>query len=319
MNIFVKENRSFLLISELVKLDPKIYGSSSKELMCFDVVSGNGSELPKDSQFERLANIVIKTIMETKEKTKGATYGWIESVKCQFCQIEEGGLLSWCLVVFSDPSLDEAKQQQLHQSLADELFAAIEAENFENFDHGASASRLHNDTRGALKHFRKLHEHNDYIVQRAVAVDDGEGGKKVELVTSSTPLRKKKPPKKTASSFNGLTKIVAVDKDSLEITFRDVSGDAEIAYPDMRMKAKNEKQFELLNIAQAHGILLVAKFDYKAEGQEAFGTLKKDSVDFSLMNGQTINLIGQEGGYPIVTLSGLYDAGNDASALEDAG
>ncbi len=319
MNVLVEGNRSYPIISDVVKLDPKNYGVLSKERLRLAIVPGKKTKHPKDPQFDKVANAVIKTIMEVKEKTKGATYGWIESVECEFYQIEEDGPLSLCLMVCSDPNLDEATQQQLHQTLADEIFAAIEAEDCENFDHRASASRLHNDTREALRHFRKLREHNDFTVQRAVVDDDGEGAKKPKLVTSSTPLRKKNPPKKAASSFNGLTKIVGVVEDSLEITFRDVSGDAETAHPDMRMKAKNEKQYNVLNVAQAHGILLVAKFDYKAEGQEAFGTLKKDSVDFSPMKGKTVYITGEEGGYPIVTVSDFPDAGNDASALEDVG
>ncbi len=317
MNLLVEGNRSYPIISNVVKLDPKNYGALSEERLRLGIVPGKKTKHPQDSQFNKVANAVIKTIMEVKAKTEGATYGWIESVECEYYQIEEGGPLSLCLVVCSDPNLDEATQLQLHQSLADEIFTAIEAEDCENYDHRASASRLHNDTRAALKHFRKFREHSEFTVQRAVVDDDGEGGKKPKLFTSSTPLRKKNPPKKTASSFDGLTKIVAIDDDSLEVTFRDVSGDAGTAHPDMRMKAKNEKQFRNLIVAMALGILLPAKFDYKAEGQEAYGTLKKNSVDFAPMNGKCINIIPGENGDTGFTLSDLPDAGNDGAVLED--
>jgi hypothetical protein len=319
MNVLVEGNRSYPLISDLVKLDPINKGEVSEERLRLAIVPGEKTKHPKDSQFNKLANAVIKTTMEVKEQTNGATYGWIESIECEYYQIEEGGPLSLCLVVCSDPNLDETTQQQLHQALSDEISAAIEAEDCENYDHRASASRLHNATRGALKHFRKLREHSEFTVQRAVVDDDGEGGRKAKMVTSSTPLRKKNPPTKTSSSFDGLTKIVAINDDRLEVTFRDVSGDAETAHPDMRMKAKNEKQFKNLNVAKAHGILLTAKFDYKAEGQEAFGTLKKGSVDFSPMNGKRISITVEEGGYPIVTLSDLPDAGNDDALHKDVG
>ena len=319
MTLLVEGNRSYPIISEKLKLDPKNFADMSEERRRLAVVRDGKSGRPTDGEFDALSIAVVKAVMGVKEKSNGSTYGWFESAEYEYIQFEPDGPFHMCLVIYGNPELDAAAQQQVHQELADEIFAAIEAEDHESFVSKGSASKLRNDARIALRKYRKKRNEKTLTFQRAEVptVDGGES--KGKLVAMSATLPRKTEPKNTAKEYDGLAKIVAIDDDSRSVTFRSVSSDSKDPQPDMIMRAKNEKQFKLLKIASALETHLEVKLTYEIDGKMGSGVLKQDSVDFSRLNGKSLSMIAESKGYPRLAVFDDGDAVNDDAVLDKLG